>query len=193
MGRPALGVAAARRPARRPLMTAVLTLRWRSLPGNRGPRPSPRWGSPLRPPARGHGDAHRHSLHLGLRRWPHSFPLLDFDRYATGAAYQFANPLAIEFGFWGFWVWGLYFLSAAYFCLFEPRLKLFEHPWVKTLHNGIILGTCAFTAYLFLLGSGLSPEPQPAPTLALVAVVVPWPWPRASAFRSSAGLAWAPP
>ena len=54
-----------------------------------------------------------------------------------GRPYQFANPLAIEsrLGFLGL---GLYFLSAAYFCLFEPRLKLFEHPWVKTLHNGII-------------------------------------------------------
>jgi glycine betaine transporter len=101
------------------------------------------------------------------------FPLLDFDRYAAGAAYQFANPLAIEFGFWGFWVWGLYFLSAAYFCLFEPRLKLFEHPWVKTLHNGIILGTCAFTAYLFLLMvPDYLPSLNPPRTLALVAVVV---------------------
>ena len=78
------------------------------------------------------------------------FPLLDFERYASASAYQFANPLAIEFGFWGFWIWGLYFLSAAYFCLFEPRLRLFERPGVKTAHNAIILGTCAFTAYLFL-------------------------------------------
>ena len=37
------------------------------------------------------------------------FPLLDFDRYTTGAPYQFANPLAIEFGFWGFRGRGLYF------------------------------------------------------------------------------------
>jgi glycine betaine transporter len=101
------------------------------------------------------------------------FPLLDFDRYATGAAYQFANPLAIEFGFWGFWVWGLYFLSAAYFCLFEPKLRLFERPWVKTLHNAIILGTCAFTAYLFLdMVPDYLPGFTPLTYLTLVAAVV---------------------
>ncbi len=101
------------------------------------------------------------------------FPLLDFERYASAPAYQFANPLAIEFGFWGFWVWGLYFLSAVYFCLFEPRLRLFERPGIKTAHNAIILGTCAFTAYLFL---SMLPDYLPglsaAAHLLLVAAVI---------------------
>ena len=142
------------------------------LPGNRGPRPSPRWGSLYGPQPVGTATLIAILFTSGLDVGLILFPLLDFDRYATGAAYQFANPLAIEFGFWGFWVWGLYFLSAAYFCLFEPRLKLFEHPWVKTLHNGIILGTCAFTAYLFCSWFRTISRPKPPRTLALVAVVV---------------------
>ena len=30
------------------------------------------------------------------------FPLVEFPVYASEAAYSFTNPLAIEFGFWGF-------------------------------------------------------------------------------------------
>ena len=33
------------------------------------------------------------------------FPLMDFELYRDETVYAFANPLAIEFGFWGFLVW----------------------------------------------------------------------------------------
>lgn len=79
------------------------------------------------------------------------FPLVDYKLYASEPEYAFANPLAIEFGFWGFLVWGFYFLTTTYFCLVEPRLKLFDIPLIKLTNNIVIIGTCAFTAYLFLL------------------------------------------
>lgn len=78
------------------------------------------------------------------------FPLTEFPTYAAEEAYQFTNPLAIEFGFWGFLVWGFYFLTTFYFCIVEPRLKLFEIPLIKWLNNLVIVGTCAFTGFLFL-------------------------------------------
>jgi len=79
------------------------------------------------------------------------FPLVDFEVYATEAEYAFANPLAMEFGFWGFLVWAFYFLTTFYFCIVEPKLKLFEIPAIKFTNNIVIVGTCAFTAYLFLM------------------------------------------
>ena len=79
------------------------------------------------------------------------FPLVDFEAYATESAYSFANPLAIEFGFWGGLVWSFYFLTTIYFCALEPKLRLFELPLVKLIHNLVIIGTCAFTGYLFLI------------------------------------------
>ncbi|NIS91246.1 MAG: BCCT family transporter [Woeseiaceae bacterium] len=79
------------------------------------------------------------------------FPLVDFELYASEETYAFANPLAIEFGFWGFLVWGFYFLTTFYFCILEPRLKLFEIPIIKMTNNIVIIGTCAFTALLFLV------------------------------------------
>ncbi len=79
------------------------------------------------------------------------FPLVDFEVYASEAAYDFANPLAVEFGFWGFLVWASYFLTTFYFCVVEPKLKLFEIPAIKWVNNVVIIGTCAFTAYLFLI------------------------------------------
>jgi choline-glycine betaine transporter len=79
------------------------------------------------------------------------FPLVDFEVYRSEAAYDFANPLAIEFGFWGFLVWAFYFLTTFYFCIVEPKLKLFEIPVIKFTNNIVIIGTCAFTAYLFLM------------------------------------------
>lgn len=79
------------------------------------------------------------------------FPLADFQVYASEPEYAFANPLAIEFGFWGFLVWAFYFLTTFYFCIVEPRLKLFEIPLIKATNNIVIVGTCAFTAYLFLV------------------------------------------
>jgi choline-glycine betaine transporter len=78
------------------------------------------------------------------------FPLVDFETYATEAEYSFANPLAIEFGFWGFLVWVCYFLTTFYFCIVEPKLKLFEIPAIKITNNIVVIGTCAFTAFLFL-------------------------------------------
>jgi choline-glycine betaine transporter len=78
------------------------------------------------------------------------FPLGDFGVYATEAAYGFTNPVAIEFGFWGFLVWGFYFLTTFYFCIVEPRLKLFEIPLIAVTNNLVIITTCAFTGYLFL-------------------------------------------
>ncbi len=81
------------------------------------------------------------------------FPLTEFGTYADTAAnpeYAFSNPLAIEFGFWGFMIWGFYFLTCFYFCIIEPRVKFFEIPVVKWLNNVVIIGTCAFTAYLLL-------------------------------------------
>ena len=78
------------------------------------------------------------------------FPLTEFPTYASEEKYGFTNPLAIEFGFWGFLVWGFYFLTTFYFCALEPRLKLFEITAVKIINNGVIIATCAFTGFLFL-------------------------------------------
>lgn len=101
------------------------------------------------------------------------FPLTEFPVYASEAEYGFANPLAIEFGFWGFLVWGFYFLTTSYFVLIEPRVRLFELPLVKFVNNLVIIGTCAFTGFLFLSYlptyiEGISP----AMTYGLVAIVV---------------------
>jgi len=81
------------------------------------------------------------------------FPLTEFAGYADLAAspeYAFTNPLAIEFGFWAFLIWGFYFLTCFYFCVIEPRVKFFEIPVIKLINNVVIVGTCAFTAYLLL-------------------------------------------
>ncbi len=78
------------------------------------------------------------------------FPLVEFPVYATEAEYGFANPLAIEFGFWGFLVWAFYFLTTFYFCVVEPKVQLFEIKAVKLVNNLIIIATCAFTGFLFL-------------------------------------------
>ena len=78
------------------------------------------------------------------------FPLVDFEVFATEEIYSFSNPLAIEFGFWGFLVWGFYFLTTFYFCILEPKLKLFEIPVIRWTNNIVIIGTCAFTGFLFL-------------------------------------------
>jgi len=78
------------------------------------------------------------------------FPLTEFPVYEQEAAYAFSNPLAIEFGFWGFLVWGFYFLTTFYFAAIEPKLKLFEIPLIRWLNNFVIIATCAFTGFLFL-------------------------------------------
>jgi choline-glycine betaine transporter len=82
------------------------------------------------------------------------FPLTEFGGYSdtvVNPEYSFSNPLAIEFGFWGFLIWMFYFLTCFYFCVIEPRVKFFDIPWVKAVNNFIIIGTCAFTAYLLLI------------------------------------------
>ena len=82
------------------------------------------------------------------------FPLTEFGGYGNvseNPEYAFANPLAIEFGFWAFLIWGFYFLTCFYFAIIEPRVKFFEIPMVKLVNNVVIIGTCAFTAYLLLV------------------------------------------
>ena len=78
------------------------------------------------------------------------FPLVEFPVYAAEEQYSFTNPLAIEFGFWGFLVWGFYFLTTFYFCVIEPKIGLFQIKPIRLINSGIVIATCAFTAYLFL-------------------------------------------
>lgn len=80
-------------------------------------------------------------------------PLLDFKHHLIASRYPeyaFSNPLAIEFGFWGFWNWTVYFVTACYFSLYEPILKLFKKPLVKYTNNAFIVLTCAFSAWLLI-------------------------------------------
>ncbi len=89
-------------------------------------------------------------LDVGLIMFPVAF---DFPLYADLAAnptFSFTNPLAIEFGMWGFLIWAFYFLTGFYFCVIEPRVKFFEIPVVRWINNIVIIGTCAFTGSLFL-------------------------------------------
>ena len=78
------------------------------------------------------------------------FPMVDFQSFSMDPVYSFSNPLALEFGVWGFLVWGFYFLTTFYFCVIEPKLRLFEIPLIKLANNCTIIATCSFTAYLFL-------------------------------------------
>jgi choline-glycine betaine transporter len=78
-------------------------------------------------------------------------PLTEFPIYAREPDYGFTNPLAVAFGFWGFLGWLFYFLTTFYFCIVEPRVRLFEIPLVKLVNNIVVIGTCAFTGYLFFL------------------------------------------
>lgn len=85
------------------------------------------------------------------------FPLTEFGTYAdhtSNPEYGFASPVAIEFGFWGVMVWSIYFLTCFYFCVLEPKIRFFEIPVVKWCHNLVVIGTCAFTAYLLLSNLG---------------------------------------
>ena len=101
------------------------------------------------------------------------FPLTEFPTYEAESVYGFTNPLAIEFGFWGFLVWGFYFLTTFYFCVIEPKLKLFDIGWVKFINNIVIIATCAFTGFLFFsyLPDYIANIPQTA-RYGLVALVV---------------------
>ncbi|MEM6373844.1 MAG: BCCT family transporter [Pseudomonadota bacterium] len=90
-------------------------------------------------------------LDVGLIMFPIAF---DFPLYADTAAepaYGFTNPLALEFGFWGFLIWAFYFLTAFYFCAIEPRVQFFQNGIVKLANNLVIIATCAFTGALFLV------------------------------------------
>jgi choline-glycine betaine transporter len=81
------------------------------------------------------------------------FPLTEFAGYSdivTNPEYAFTNPLAIEFGYWAFLIWGFYFLTCFYFCIIEPKVQFFSIPIIKFINNVVIIGTCAFTAYLLL-------------------------------------------
>ncbi|MEO0435283.1 MAG: BCCT family transporter [Pseudomonadota bacterium] len=101
------------------------------------------------------------------------FPLTEFPLYESVPVYSFTNALAIEFGFWGFLVWAFYFLSTFYFCLVEPRLRLFAIPWLRFANSVVIVTTCAFTGFLFLdfLPSYL-PDLSPTARYLLVGLVV---------------------
>lgn len=90
-------------------------------------------------------------LDVGLIMFPLAF---DYPLYANveeNPAYGFTNPLALEFGFWGFLIWAFYFLTTFYFCAIEPRTRFFDIPAVKILNNIVIITTCAFTGALFLI------------------------------------------
>ncbi len=76
-------------------------------------------------------------------------PLIEFRQYQLSSDYEFANPLAVEVGFWGISVWLIYFASTLYFCALEPKVKFFKRPWIKFIHSIIVLLTCAFTLSLF--------------------------------------------
>jgi choline-glycine betaine transporter len=81
------------------------------------------------------------------------FPLTEFAGHSdivTNPEYAFTNPLAIEFGYWAFLIWGFYFLTCFYFCIIEPKVQFFSIPIIKFINNVVIIGTCAFTAYLLL-------------------------------------------
>ncbi|WP_147103521.1 BCCT family transporter [Tateyamaria sp. syn59] len=90
-------------------------------------------------------------LDVGLIMFPIAFDFPLYADTATEPAYAFTNPLALEFGFWGFLIWAFYFLTAFYFCAIEPRVKFFENGIVKLLNNLVIITTCAFTGALFLI------------------------------------------
>ncbi len=90
-------------------------------------------------------------LDVGLVMFPLAWDFPLYADTATEPAYGFTNPLALEFGFWGFLIWGFYFLTTFYFCVIEPKVKFFEIPMVKWINNIVIIGTCAFTGALFLI------------------------------------------
>jgi len=90
-------------------------------------------------------------LDVGLVMFPLAWDFPLYADVATTPAYGFTNPLAIEFGYWGFLIWAFYFLTGFYFCVIEPRVKFFEIPLVKLINNIVIIATCAFTGSLFLI------------------------------------------
>lgn len=123
-------------------LVAVITVRWWSLPVV-GVTPVPLFTFIA--------ILFTSGLDVGLIMFPLAW---DFPLYADVAqnpVYGFTNPLALEFGFWGFLIWAFYFLTAFYFAVIEPRVKFFDIPVVKWINNIVIIATCAFTASLFLI------------------------------------------
>ena len=74
-----------------------------------------------------------------------------FNVIARASRKHSSNDTSGAIYFWGFLIWSFYFLTSFYFCVVEPRVKFFEIPFVRILNNIIIIGTCAFTASLFLI------------------------------------------
>jgi glycine betaine transporter len=99
-------------------------------------------------------------------------PLTEFPIYAEDQAYGFTNPLAVAFGMWGPLVWLMYFLTAFYFVILEPRLRVFEIPAVKWIYNLTIIATCAFTCYLFLTALPSYAPGLPSEAKWLIAILV---------------------
>lgn len=64
--------------------------------------------------------------------------------------YVFINLFVIEFGFWGFLIWGFYFFICFYFCVIELKVKFFEFFVVKFVNNVVIIGICVFMVFLLL-------------------------------------------
>lgn len=77
------------------------------------------------------------------------FPLTEFSSY-KGSKYLGINPVSIELGFWGFSVWGFYFLATCYFLFVEPRINLFEKKYFNVVFMMLIILTCAFSVNLFV-------------------------------------------
>lgn len=99
-------------------------------------------------------------------------PLTEFPVYSDDAVYAFSNPLAVEFGMWGPLVWMMYFMSAFYFVILEPRLQIFRIPVVKWTYNLTVIATCAFTCYLFMVNLPTYAPEFPQWSIWLLAVVV---------------------
>ncbi|WP_417223402.1 BCCT family transporter [Amphritea sp.] len=103
-----------------------------------------------------------------------TYPLTEFPIFESDSIYDFAHPLAIEIGFWGFIIWSFYFLTAFYFLFIEPKLKLFEIPWVKFINNLVIMATCAYGGYVLLTSIPiyLADVPDWAPLVITATVIV---------------------
>ena len=81
-------------------------------------------------------------------------PLVDFPRYEdfiNYPEYSFTNPLAMEFASMAFAIWSGYFITCFYFCVIEPKVRFFKIPLVNLINTIVIVITCSFTIYLFLI------------------------------------------
>ena len=81
-------------------------------------------------------------------------PMIDFPRFEdliSYPEYSFTNPLAMEFASMGFAIWSGYFITCFYFCVIEPKVGFFKIPIVNFINTMVIVVTCSFTIYLFLI------------------------------------------